>query len=99
MTPSSRGKPRANIMVDFALSDEQKRMVDTARRLVRELIIDPKVDMQLDKSSEFPHGVFKALWEAGLLNLELPESVGGPGLSCVDHVLVTEEFHYGCVGI
>ena len=39
-------------MVDFSLSTEQQMMVDTARRLVRELIIEPKVDMQLDKSGD-----------------------------------------------
>jgi acyl-CoA dehydrogenase len=86
-------------MLDFTLSDEQKMMVDTVRRLVREVIVDSKQDMQLDRSGEFPHAIFKTLWEAGMLNLEIPESVGGPGMPCLDDVLVQEEINYGCVGI
>ncbi len=86
-------------MLDFTLTDEQQMMVDTARKLVREVIIEPRLDMELDKSGEFPHAVFRTLWENGLLNLEIPESCGGPGLGCVDHVLVQEEVHYGCLGI
>lgn len=86
-------------MFDNTLTDEQKMMTDSARKLVRSTIIDPKVDMALDKSAEFPHAVYKTLWDNGMANLEFPESVGGAGLSCVDHVLVQEEVHYGCLGI
>lgn len=85
--------------MDFRLSDEQNLMVESARKLVRQEIIDPKVDMQLDRTSEFPHAIYKTLWDAGMVNLEFPERVGGAGLSCVDHVLVQEEVHYGCLGI
>src|SRR6185437_7885500 len=86
-------------MFDSTLSQEQTMMVDTARKLVRQLIIDPRQDMALDQSGEFPHAIYKALWENGLTNLELPESVGAAGLSCLDHVLIQEEIHYGCLGI
>jgi acyl-CoA dehydrogenase len=86
-------------MFDFTLTEEQKMMVGTTRKLVRDLIIAPRVDMALDRSGEFPHAVFKTLWENGMVNLELPESVGGAGLSCLDHALVQEEFQYGCLGI
>ena len=86
-------------MFDNTLSDEQKMMVDTARRLVRQHIVDSRMDMQLDRSGEFPHAVYKTLWENGVTNLEFPESVGGAGLSCLDHVIVQEEVHYGCLGI
>jgi acyl-CoA dehydrogenase len=86
-------------MFDNRLSDEQKMMVDSARRMVRDVVITPKVDMQLDRTGEFPHAVYKQLFEAGLTNLEFPESVGGPGLGCLDHVLIGEELQYGCLGI
>src|SRR5262245_20236575 len=86
-------------MLDFTLTDEQRMMVDTARALMREEVIEPKLDMALDKSGEFPHSIFKTLWEAGLINLEVPEAYGGAGLSCVEHVLIQEEIHYGCLGI
>ncbi len=86
-------------MIDFTLTDEQKMMLETGKKLVRELIIEPKRDMELDRSAAFPHEIYKQLWEAGVVNLELPEEAGGAGLSCVDHVLMQEEITYGCVGI
>lgn len=85
--------------MDFTQSDEQNMMVETARKLVRETIIEPRQDFALDQSGEFPHAIYKTLWENGLCNLELPESVGGAGLSCLDHCIVGEEIQYGCVGI
>ena len=81
------------------LNEQQQMMVDTTRRFVRAEIIDPKLDMALDRSAEFPHAIIKALWEHGLVQLEFPSEVGGPGLSCDDHVLVLEEINYGCLGI
>lgn len=81
------------------LSEEQTMMVESTRKLVRETIIDPRVDMALDKSGEFPHEVYRVLWESGLTNLEVPEVAGGAGLSCFDHCLITEEIQYGCLGI
>ena len=86
-------------MFDNRPTDEQKMMVASARKLVREAIIDPRVDMKLDQSGEFPHAVYKTLWENGMVNLEFPESVGGPAMSCLDDCLVQEEMSYGCLGI
>lgn len=81
------------------LSSEQNMMVEATARLVREQIIEPRLDMALDRSGEFPHDIYKTLWENGMVNLEFPEAVGGPGLGCIDNVLVQEELHYGCLGI
>ncbi len=86
-------------MFETRLTEDQEMMIQSARKLVRDVIINPKRDMQLDKSGEFPHDVYKKLWEAGMVNLEFPESVGGAGLSCIDHVAIGEEIHYGCLGI
>jgi len=86
-------------MFNFNPSEEQQMMIDTARRFTKEKIVDTGLDMQLDKSGDFPHDIYKEMWEAGLVNLEVPESAGGPGLSCVEHVLVQEEISYGCLGI
>src|SRR6476659_9420130 len=37
--------------------------------------------------------------EVGLMNLHLPESLGGPELSAFDGMLVGEELNWGCSGI
>src|SRR5688572_8561145 len=81
------------------LSEEKRMMIDSCRRLIREEVIKPRLDMKLDQSQQFPHEPYRKLWEAGMLHLELPPSVGGPGLSCADNVLVIEEIGYGCLGI
>ena len=86
-------------MLDNQLTPEQHMMVDSARRVVRDTIIAPRADMALDRSGAFPHEVFRTLWQGGLCNLEFPPGVGGAGLGCLDHVLVQEELHYGCLGI
>lgn len=86
-------------MFDNTYTDEQKMMIESARKLVRETIIEPRVDMKLDQTGEFPHAVYKTLWENGMVNLEFPESVGGAGMNCLDDCLVQEELHYGCLGI
>lgn len=84
-------------MVGF--NEQQRMMVETARRFVRERIVEPRLDQALDRTAEFPHAVLRELWDQGLLNLELPEDVGGAALSCHDHTLVLEEINYGCLGI
>ena len=49
------GDPR---MIDFELTEEQKALIDTARRFAKERIIP--VAAECDRKSEFPRDVFKA---------------------------------------
>src|SRR5437588_2147893 len=83
--------------MDFALSDEQQRLVETARKFTRERIIP--VAQRLDEHGTFPSDICKEGWELGLMNAEIPTEYGGLGLSCLDHVLMMEEINYGCAGI
>jgi acyl-CoA dehydrogenase len=84
-------------MIDFELTEEQKALIDIARRFAREKIIP--VAAECDRKSEFPMDVFREAWNIGLVNPTLPAEYGGPGLSDLDSVLVTEELAYGCSGI
>ncbi len=84
-------------MIDFELTEEQKALVDTARRFAKERIIP--VAAECDRESKFPKDVFKAAWEIGLVNPTLPAEYGGPGLSDLDSAMITEELAYGCSGI
>ena len=83
--------------MDFAISDEQKRLVDTARKFTREKIIP--VAQKLDEHGTFPQEICEQGFELGLMNAEVPQQYGGLGLSCLDHVLMLEEINYGCAGI
>ncbi len=84
-------------MIDFELTEEQKALIDTARRFAKERIIP--VAAECDRKSEFPKDVFKAAWEIGLVNPTLPAEYGGAGLSDLDSAMITEELSYGCSGI
>ncbi len=84
-------------MYGFELSEEQRALVDTARRFTRDRIIP--VAAELDEHERFPEELYREAHSIGLANLELPQEYGGLGLSCMDHCLVIEELAYGCVGV
>jgi alkylation response protein AidB-like acyl-CoA dehydrogenase len=84
-------------MIDFELTEEQKALIDTAKRFAKERIIP--VAAECDRESKFPMDVFKAAWEIGLVNPTLPAEYGGPGLSDLESAMITEELAYGCSGI
>ncbi len=84
-------------MIDFELTEEQKALVEMARRFAKERIIP--VAAKCDQESRFPREVFDEAWKLGLVNPTLPAEYGGQGLDEVDNVLITEELAYGCTGI
>jgi acyl-CoA dehydrogenase len=84
-------------MIDFEATEEQKALVDTARRFVKERIIP--VAAQADRDSRLPMDIFKDAWKLGLVNPTLDAEYGGAGLSDLDSTFITEELAYGCTGI
>jgi acyl-CoA dehydrogenase len=84
-------------VIDFSLSEEQKALVETARRFTKERIIP--VAAEADRESRFPMAVFKDAWEIGLVNSCCPAEYGGSGMGEVENALLTEELAYGCTGI
>ena len=84
-------------MFDFELTEEQRALIDTARRFTKERIIP--VAAQCDRDAKFPRDVFEEAHKIGLVNPTLPTEYGGAGLSDVDSSLITEELAYGCSGI
>ncbi len=84
-------------MFDLTLTEEQLGFIDTARKFVAETVIP--VAPEYDESGEFPIDVFKAAFEVGLMNTELPPAYGGLGLSTFEGCMIAEELAYGCAGI
>src|SRR6267154_643486 len=84
-------------MFDFDPTEEQRGLIETARRFARERIIP--VAAECDRESKFPRAVFEQAHGIGLVNPTLPAEYGGPGLSDLDSSLITEELAYGCSGI
>ena len=83
--------------MEFALSDEQAVLQETARRFAQEEIAP--VAAKYDASGEFPREVIAKAWELGLASTQVPTDYGGVGLSSLDGCIVTEEIAWGCSGI
>jgi acyl-CoA dehydrogenase len=83
--------------MQFALSDEQLALQETARRFAREEIVP--IAAECDVTSTFPRDVIRKAWELGLSSTVIPGEYGGLGLSSLDSCLLTEEIAWGCAGI
>ncbi|MFQ5648732.1 MAG: acyl-CoA dehydrogenase family protein [bacterium] len=83
--------------MDFSLSDEQKQLRDLAREFTEKEI--KPVAAEYDKKAEFPTEVLRKAWELGLMNVQIPEKFGGPGLGVLEDCLIAEELGAGCTGI
>lgn len=79
--------------MDFSLSEEQRMMVDSARRMV-ERHIQPILD-ENDRDRGLPKAaILKILTRAadlGLTSARIPEEAGGAGLKMLDYGLITEQ--------
>ncbi len=84
-------------MLNFEVTAEQKALIEETRRFTREKIVP--IAGEADKTHEFPMDVFKEAWDLGLVGPTIPPEYGGPGMTEVDNVLLTEELAFGCTGI
>ncbi|HKI04067.1 MAG TPA: acyl-CoA dehydrogenase family protein [Thermoanaerobaculia bacterium] len=75
--------------MDFALTDEQRAIQETAREFARREV-DPIVD-EIDESQKFPREVIRKAGELGFLGIIFPEEYGGAGLGYVEYVIVVTE--------
>jgi acyl-CoA dehydrogenase len=83
--------------VNFELTDDQKMLQKMAREFTAREII-PQAE-HFDKSGEFPIDIINKGRELGLVNLNIPDTYGGPGATVFEEALVAEELAYGCSGI
>jgi acyl-CoA dehydrogenase len=84
-------------MLNFEFSSEQKMLRDLAHDF-SENEIKPVAE-HYDVSEEFPWPVIKKAQEYGLFSVNIPEEYGGPGMSLLEEVILTEELAWGCSGI
>lgn len=80
-------------MLKFELTEDQRLMLDTVKR-VRKDVIEPNSKKWLN--GDFPYENMDALAEIGILGMAVPEEYGGIGASVLDTVLVLEEIAKGC---
>lgn len=78
----------------YELSDAHKLIRDTARRVARDKVA-PRA-AELDESGEYPHDIFAAFRDVGLLGLSVPEQYGGSGAGFLALALAVEEVAKYC---
>ncbi|MDF2749503.1 MAG: Butyryl-CoA dehydrogenase [Gaiellaceae bacterium] len=83
--------------VSFALTDEQRSLRELAREFATKEIRPQAA--AYDEQQTHPADVIAKAHELGLMNLHVPEHLGGLGLPAFDGMLVGEELNWGCSGI
>jgi len=78
----------------FYLTDDQRMIRDLARRVAREKIA-PRA-AHYDETEAYPEESIRAIIDAGLFGLWVPEAYGGSDLGCLALALVCEEIAWAC---
>lgn len=74
--------------MDFRLNDEQRMMIDTARQIGEAFGLE--YWRKQDEQKAFPKDYWKAVCDAGLAGVALPEEHGGSGLGMMEMALIVE---------
>ncbi len=81
----------------FQFSEDDQAIISAAKEFaVKEMM--PQAAKH-DQSMEYPWEIIKKAHAAGLLNLSIPEALGGLGLSHLVQTAITEHLGYGCSGM
>ncbi len=83
--------------MNWNLTEEQRMIVETAREIARKKIVP--VREEYDLHGTFPWDVMKALAEADMCGLYIPEEYGGMGGGVLELCLAVEELSKACGGI
>ena len=83
--------------MDYFLTEEQVMIRDLARQIAQEKIVP--VRQELDEHNRFPHEIIKAMAQADLLGIYIPEEYGGLGKGSLDFYISIEEISKACLGV
>jgi butyryl-CoA dehydrogenase len=78
----------------FYLTDEQRMIRDLARKVARERVAPHAA--RYDEMETYPEDSMRAITEAGLFAVWVPEAYGGTDMGCLALALVCEEIAYAC---
>jgi alkylation response protein AidB-like acyl-CoA dehydrogenase len=79
---------------DVHLTEEQRMIRDLARKVAREKIAPHAADV--DERERYPEEAMRAIIDAGLFAVWVPEAYGGSALGCLALSLVCEEIAWAC---
>jgi alkylation response protein AidB-like acyl-CoA dehydrogenase len=77
--------------LDFDLSDDQLALRDGARELLGALASPDRVRAHTETGAGFDSALWEAMGEQGWPGIELPEPLGGIGLTAVEAAILAEE--------
>jgi len=83
--------------MDYLLTEEQMMIRDLARQIAVEKIVP--VRAELDEQNKFPRDIMKAIAQADLYSLFIPEEYGGLGKKSLELCIVVEELSKACLGV
>ncbi|MDA8421944.1 MAG: acyl-CoA dehydrogenase family protein [Nitrospiraceae bacterium] len=83
--------------MDYLLTEDQIMIRDLARQIAVEKIVP--VRAELDEQNKFPSDIMKALAQADLLGIYIPEEYGGLGKKSLELCIAVEELSKACVGV
>jgi alkylation response protein AidB-like acyl-CoA dehydrogenase len=78
----------------IGLSDEQRMIRDLARKVARDRIAPHAA--HVDETESYPEASIRAIVEAGLMAIWVPEAYGGTDMGCLALALVAEEIAVAC---
>src|SRR5262245_37762612 len=78
----------------FYLTEDQRALRDLARTIARERIAPHAA--RYDEAESYPEDSIRAIVEAGLYGIWVPEAYGGTDMGCLALSLVTEEIAAAC---
>ncbi len=74
--------------MDFMLTPQQHDVRDVTERLCRKF--DDNYWAEQDQKGEFPEAFYRAVADAGLLGIAMPEEYGGSGMGIADAAILTQ---------
>jgi butyryl-CoA dehydrogenase len=83
--------------MDYLLTEEQIMIRDLARQIAVEKIVP--VRAELDEQNKFPSDIMKAIAQADLFGIYIPEEYGGLGKKSLELCITVEELSKACVGV
>jgi len=83
--------------MDYLLTEEQIMIRDLARQIAVEKIVPVRAD--LDEQNKFPTDIMKAIAQADLFGIYIPEEYGGLGKKSLELCITVEELSKACVGV
>src|SRR5512142_280630 len=83
--------------MDYLLTEEQIMIRDLARQIAVEKIVP--VRAELDEHNKFPADIMKAMAQADLFGLFIPEAFGGLGKGGLELAIAVEELSRACLGV